>query len=201
MWQEMNDKIAQHIMKLLETERLEDHLTAVKVQYALLVILDEGQKFILLSLLFGVFGELGRFYLTFLALGSLRIFMGGSHRSTKLGCLLSSLVNFSMILCFSALCYMPFPVVGGIFSLLLLEIVFCVPLVSPQALHFNIHQKTKMKKKALTALTAWGCVVPFLPVETGNIVFWSFAFQASDFLMAVLFRRGKFLQNTKVRRL
>ena len=188
MWQEINDKMAQHIMLLLETERLGDEVTVAKVQYALLVILDEVEKFILLSLLFGFFYEVGKFYLAFLALGSLRIFMGGSHRSTKIGCLLSSLVNFGMILYLSVLLYVPVSAAGGVACLLLLEIVLWVPLASPQQLRYNTQQKRKLKKKALIALTAWGCVVPFLPVEAGNIVFWSLAFQAMEVLVVMLYR-------------
>lgn len=191
MWQDINDKIAQHIMLLLETERLGDELTAAKVQYALQVILDEVEKFIFLSLLFGIFYDVGKFYLAFLALGSLRIFMGGSHRSTKLGCLLSSLVNFGMILYLSALLHIPFPAAGGVVILLALEIVLWVPLASPQQLRYNTQQKRKLKKKALIALAAWGCVVPFLPVEAGSIVFWSLAFQAMEILVVVLYRSGK----------
>lgn len=191
MWQEMNDKIAQRIMLFLGTEQLGDEVMTAKVQYALQVILDELQKFVVLSLLFGLFYQVGKFYLAFLALGSLRIFMGGSHRSTKAGCLLSSLVNFGMILCFSAFLYMPISVAVVVVFLLVLEILFWVPLTSPQQLRYSTRQKKRLKKKALAALVTWGCVVPFLPAEAGNIVFWSLAFQAAEVLTVVLYRGSR----------
>lgn len=191
MWQEMNERIAHRILGLLETEEYGDSSTVAKVQYALLVLLDESEKFILLSILFGFFYDVRKFYLAFLALGSLRIFMGGSHRQTKLGCLLSSLINFGLILCLSDFLTVPVLAAGGLATLLVLEVVFWIPLASPQQLHRTAQQRRKIQKKALVSLAVWGCLFPFLPAEAGNIVFWALAFQASEVMVVVLYRSAR----------
>lgn len=198
MWQAVNDRIARRVMALLETEKRQDENTAAKVRYALLVFLDEGEKFVLLSLLFGFFYDLGRFYLAFLALGSLRIFMGGSHRQTKLGCLLSSLVSFTWILGLSEFYTVPVQAMGGLAVLLVLEIIYWAPLASPQQLHYGSSQKNKLKKRALMAMAVWGCLVLILPAELGNIVFWAWVFQAAEVLLVGLYRGSKMTAKTKM---
>jgi len=191
MWQETNDKIAQKIMDVLETERYGDELTVAKVEYALQVLLDESEKFILLSLLFGFGYDVRKFYLAFAVLVSLRIFMGGSHRKTMVGCLLSSVVNFGVILFLSEHFLLQVSAVGGVAVLLAAEIYYWVPLASPQQLHYTDQQRKGIKKKALAILVLWGCVFPLLPAEWGNILLWALVFQGMEVLLVALYRGRK----------
>lgn len=191
MWQETNDKIARRIMNMLETEQYGDELTVAKVQYALQVLLDESEKLVLLSLLFGLCHEVGEFYLAYLALGSLRTFMGGSHRKTMVGCLLSSAVNFGVILVLSEFFTLPVSAVGGVVILLAVEINSWAPLASPQQLHYTDMQRSGMKKKAMAVLAFWGCIFPFLPAGLGNIVLWALIFQETEVLLVALYRSRK----------
>lgn len=191
MWQDTNDKIARRIMRVLETEKHGDELTVAKVEYALQVMLDDSEKFFLLSLLFGLCRHLGEFYLAYAALGSLRRFMGGSHRKTMVGCLLSSLVNFGVILVLSEFFLLPVSAVGIVVAFLAVEIGWCTPLASPQQLHYTYQQRRGMRKKALAVLAFWGCAFPFLPAELGNIVLWALIFQGTEVLLVALYRSGK----------
>lgn len=186
----MNEKIAQYFMKLLETEKRCDEVTAATVRYAILTLLDGSEKFLLLSLMYGFFYDVGRFYLAFAALISLRFYMGGSHRETWFGCLLSSVVNFGVILGLSDLFTVPVPAIGGLALLLALEIVLWVPLASPQQPRCTEQRRRKMQKKSFVALAVWACIIPFLPAELANVVFWAWAFQAAEVLLVALYRRG-----------
>lgn len=200
MWQECNEKIAYGIMKLLETEQQDGKNTVAKVRYALLVLLDEGEKFILLSLFFGIFYDVKKFILAFLVVFSLRIFMGGSHRRTMVGCFLSSLVNFGLILWLAASFAVPVSVTGGLVVLLVWEIILWTPLASPQQLRYTPQQKRRIKKKAFGVLGLWGCIFPFLSGEMGNVVFWALAFQGLEVLVVVLWRSKILQQNVWKRR-
>lgn len=188
MWQRFNDKIAHSIMTLLETEKQGDRKMAVKVQYALQVFLDESEKFLLLILFFGVFYDVKKFLLAFVALGSVRIFLGGSHRKTKMGCLLSSLVNFGLILYLAAFYTVSVPAMGGLIIFLVWEIFMWAPIASPQQLHYSSRQKKKIKKKALLALVFWGGIFSFLPSGMRNVVFWALAFQGMEVFVVMLCR-------------
>lgn len=200
MWQECNEKIADSIMKLLETEQQDGKNTVAKVRYALLVFLDEGEKFILLLLFFGVFYDGKKFLMAFLVVVSLRIFMGGSHRRTMLGCFLSSLVNFGLILWLAASFIAPVSAAGGLVVLLVWEIILWTPLASPQQLRYTPQQKRRIKEKAFGILGLWGCLYFFLSGEMGNVVFCSLAFQALEVLVVALWRSKTLQQNVWKRR-
>lgn len=191
MWQDTNDKIVRRIMNVLETEKLGDELTVAKVQYALQVLLSDTEKFFILSLAFGLCQHLAEFYLAFAALVSLRNFMGGSHRKTMGGCLLSSLVNFAVILLLSDFLYFPVSAVGGVVVLLAVEIYHWTPLASPQQLNYTDQQRSGVKGKALSVLTFWGVAFPFLPAEWGNVVLWALIFQETEVLLVALYRSRK----------
>ena len=191
MWQDTNDKIARRIMSVLETEKHGDELTVAKVQYAIQVLLDGSEKFFLLSLVFWLCHDLGKFYLAYAALCSLRTFMGGSHRKTMVGCLLCSLVNFAVILILSEFLFLPVSAVGGVVVLLAVEIDYWTPLASLQQLNYTDQQRRGMKKKALSVLAFWGCAFPFLPAELGNIVLWALMFQETEVLLVALYRSRK----------
>lgn len=200
MWQECNEKIADSIMKLLETEQQDGKNTVAKVRYALLVFLDEGEKFILLFLFYGIIYDVKKIILAMLALGSVRKFMGGSHRRTTLGCFLSSLVNFGLILWLADSFTVPVSAAGGLVVLLVWEIILWAPLASPQQLHYTPQQKRRIKEKAFGILGLWGCLFFFLSGEMRNVVFCSLAFQALEVLVVVLWRSKTLQQNVWKRR-
>lgn len=65
-----------------------------QIQYALTTILNETFKIIILVILFTVFGNLNYLLFSMIILLSIRLFSGGLHAKTLLGCLIWTILFF-----------------------------------------------------------------------------------------------------------
>ena len=97
-WDEYNLRLVYHLIQILGLEKTKDVHKLEKIKYALLCIIGETEKFILLYILFVLFSVQWTFLFVFLVLVSTRIFIGGSHRITTLGCFIQSFLSFGVMI-------------------------------------------------------------------------------------------------------
>ncbi|WDV46627.1 accessory gene regulator B family protein [Clostridiaceae bacterium M8S5] len=90
---QISDKIASNIGR---SSKLNSQDEIEQMSYALQVIMNEGLKLLFLSILFLTVGKLDLFLFSFVILSTLRIFAGGYHSNSFLGCLMFSLFFFSI---------------------------------------------------------------------------------------------------------
>lgn len=76
---------------LLSQENISD-IEALKINYALQVLRNEGIKTLLLTLFFAIIGQLPAFLLCMGILCTVRVFSGGIHMHSNIGCFLTSLI-------------------------------------------------------------------------------------------------------------
>lgn len=91
-WERLNDKIVIGILGILQTDQCGE-VTRQKVKYTLTVLVSEIQKIFFLCIYFAIFHCMGEFLAAFLTIVALRIFTGGSHKKTMLGCFLHRLLS------------------------------------------------------------------------------------------------------------
>lgn len=151
-WDEYNLRLVYHLIQILGLEKTKDVHKLEKIKYALLCIIGETEKFILLYILFVLFSVQWTFLFVFIVLVSTRIFIGGSHRKTTLGCFIQSFLSFGvMILIDKFLLVVQFQI--WIYMIIFLVIVLFAP-VSRQ-IQFQKSYKIKFKKRAITVIVFW----------------------------------------------
>ncbi len=86
------------ILSKLNSDNHYSEVQLEQIKYSLQVILGDISKFLILFLLFTLAGHSMGFLYAYLASMFLRIFVGGNHLKTYLGCLLFSLVYFTVLI-------------------------------------------------------------------------------------------------------
>jgi len=86
----LNKKIADKIIFLLKTEKHGEEMKQ-KVLYSLQVILSEVEKLLIFLFVFAVCNLLQEFLISYIALVSIRIYVGGNHCKTSMGCIIYSI--------------------------------------------------------------------------------------------------------------
>ena len=151
-WDEYNLRLVYRIIQILGIEETKDINKYEKIKYALSCILGEVEKFILLFSVFSIVSMQRTFLFIFLVLVSMRVFMGGSHRKTTLGCFFQSFLSFVvMILIDKYYAMTAFRFFVYIFAII--SVVVFAP-VSRQ-IQFKKSYKRKFKIRAMVVLMFW----------------------------------------------
>ena len=149
--EQFNEKAVSRIMCFLETNKT-DEITKQKVRYTLLVILGEAEKIVILSVIFGILGYMAEFLIAFLGLAVLRMFMGGSHRKTMLGCFFQSGINFTIVLAFGRYIQIGDAIAVLIYLLGIVIIWNYAPVMSQRRIVYSKARQSMFKLKALSIL-------------------------------------------------
>ena len=180
LWCEGNEKIALRLLKILSTEDLCDEKKTIKVKYALQVILNETEKFILLLLIFGVARKLEEFLIILLALCTLRSFIGGIHCRTVLGCFLFSLFSFAIVTILAETILLQEFVICVIFLIALVWVWLSAPIPSPGRPVYSSERRMLFKAKALTVIVVLCSAGRLLSGNVENVIAWSVVYQSLD---------------------
>ena len=123
---------------------IDDELTLIKIAYAIEVVKNEFIKFIVMAVFFAATGQFFPYCFALVILLPVRIFSGGFHLETKLGCFIFSLVVFLMPI-FAAL-LLPIPKEALILVLVPVAAVtiLCSPVASKKR-----PIKTQARRKSL----------------------------------------------------
>lgn len=165
-----NEKVISKILDALKTEHLRDENSTERIRYTISFLLIETEKFLLLFLFFGVFHQLKGFLIAFFTLMSLRVFMGGLHRETILGCVTHTILMFTIILLFAS--YINVNVIGEyiIFLLAIVLIWITTPLHSEKRITYTSLQKKTFKTKALTVLVILALLIRNVSITVRSIM-------------------------------
>lgn len=88
-------------MSKLKIDKNDEKKSAL-ILYSLSCLLNEAGKIAVLTVFFLVQRRWAEFITAFITIASLRIFLGGSHRKTILGCWMQSFLTFETIILLSA---------------------------------------------------------------------------------------------------
>ena len=189
-WEKINEKFVVWILRILQTKNYGKN-TEQKVRYSLLVLLSEFEKFFCLILLFGLLHRLLEFFILFFTILSLRMFMGGSHRKTMLGCFVWSFLMFMVAMTISEYITMNEIVKYLIHSSLLIEIWASTPISSANRIKYNKVQIVQIKARALTVMLILTWVEGLLPDTYNNLMISGMLVQMLEVAVVYIYQREK----------
>lgn len=166
-WERANEKLVFCVLRLLKTKEYESEVVQ-KVTYSLKNIFMEIEKFCLLTLLFGVVHKLSNFFIVLLSIVPIRIFMGGSHRKSYLGCFLQSTIMFGGMVWISDVVKIIHISKWIIFGVLLLEVWISTPIQSPNRMRYSKGKRMEFKAKALSVLLLFCMIQESIPEQYSN---------------------------------
>lgn len=140
------------LIKLLSDETT--HAQKEIMKYGIMVMLKELSKIVMLLILFSAFGYGKDFSIVFAGLVSLRIFMGGSHCRTTIGCFIQSLVTFLLIIVLAKNITINRIFIWSIWLLLIICITTCAPVISAQRASYSLSKRRKFRIMALLVAVA-----------------------------------------------
>lgn len=114
-----------------------------QIHYALVTILNEVFKIIILIILFSIIGNLNYLLFSMIVLLSIRLFSGGLHAKTLLGCLILTILFFTLTTIIAPLLPKLSPSTYYLLSLLSLSVIII------QAPYPNSKRPIKKKKRKL----------------------------------------------------
>ncbi|MBQ4529977.1 MAG: accessory gene regulator B family protein [Lachnospiraceae bacterium] len=192
MWEKANHHLVLFIIQLLNVKETKTESQIQMIKYALTCTLNEIEKFFLLWFLFYCMGTVKEFLVCFLSLASLRIFMGGSHRKTMLGCFVQSFLSFKIIILLSKWVELDNWMCYPIFIIAIAFIWKFTPIIPPQRPKYNDFQCMRFKAMALTALLILSIFSAALQGNYGNCIQWTVLVQIVENSMGILINeRGK----------
>ena len=181
LWEKINEQIVAKFLFILRTKQ-QGEVTYEKVKYVLTVFLGEIEKIVLLFIIFSSLQCRQEFCIAFLAVVSLRIFTGGSHRKTMLGCFLQSFVNFLIIV----YCGKKFVVVKWCYILIMLLWIMAiwkiVPIQSINRMQYTKEQRYGFKAKSLTTLMIVQLMEMWMPEKYFNVLIMALIVQLTELL-------------------
>ncbi|MBQ9984171.1 MAG: accessory gene regulator B family protein [Lachnospiraceae bacterium] len=195
MWDGVNQYFVSTLIHILEINKDENQKRYEIVKYVLSYIVNEIGKIMILTLIFLLQGKLFEFVIAFLTIVSLRIFIGGSHRETMLGCFLQSFLTFEaiMLLDKSIIISMPFNYIIYIF--ILVWIWKKAPLLSGKRARYNELQCMRFKTMAITMLLLLVMAVGIMPDSVANIMLWAMLFQLAELSVTTIQMRKEETRN------
>ncbi len=155
MWGRINEILTEHVLQFLCKNRNESEENMEILRYGMLSILSESEKIILMMVIFSLIHCGEAFVGCFMILTSIRIFAGGSHRETMLGCFLQSLLTMGGIIflanyirvCWEMICIMAI----GLGTI----IVKKAPIVSNRRENYSEWRRIIFRKRALFFVVVW----------------------------------------------
>ena len=190
IWDTIHQKIIHKILLCLKNGKIEENEQEQKIRYALSSILGELEKCLILGLCFWLLGALKIFFLSLCSVVMLRIFMGGQHRNTMLGCFLQSFFTFAIIYILG----FHINILQGCYVVYITTIViiwYCTPVLSEKRISYSNFMQMKFKAKAMTVLCILIMVIQFFPAKYGNYCLWSVLIQNVDVVIAIVMQKKK----------
>ncbi len=188
LWDRANNFLVSLLMSKLKIDKNDEKKSAL-ILYSLSCLLNEAGKIAVLTVFFLVQRRWAEFITAFITIASLRIFLGGSHRKTILGCWMQSFLTFETIILLSA----KISVNGYTFCPILLLGLFLIwkelPLISDQRTIYGEAQCMRFKSKSLTIIVILLMLIYYVPYCIGNVMLWTMCFQILESLLVVLYRK------------
>jgi len=187
----VNDLLINRIMVHLEVSKRGNE-SVQKISYTLQVIINEVEKFFVLLLLFFLLGYIKEFLVIMITIGSLRRFIGGSHRKTSEGCLIFSFTVIFTIIIVSKYSLMAMKLEEYIYCMLSIVILKLAPIVCQiKGVKYTNNKKLQFKLKAMTILLVISRIVQMISQKYANIMLASLMIQIIEAIIVSIDNKRK----------
>ena len=173
---EINHYMILAIIQMLDVQKTRTEEQQELIKYSLSCIVNEFEKIIFLVIFFTAQNRMTKFLIVFLGVVSLRIFIGGIHRKTTLGCIIQSLLSFETILILDEKFRLTMWMNYCTWIFLLILIWKQAPIVSQQRIHYNELQRMRFKAIAITVLMIDFMIISAMPNTYINCLSWAIIF-------------------------
>ena len=180
VWDNANQYLVDKIILILGVKEKRTSKQLELIRYSLACIVSEIEKLVLLVLIFTAQGYIGKFLIEFITIVSLRIFMGGSHRETNLGCFIQSFLTFEIIIYLDGIITLTKLDNYAIWILTTVWIWKCAPILSVKRARYSDVQCMKFKVLAMMVLFFQTMMVGIAPRYIANVMSWSIALQLAE---------------------
>ncbi|WP_420314510.1 accessory gene regulator ArgB-like protein [Anaerovorax odorimutans] len=188
----MKKGFQEKIVSVLNAQLALTHTDTLKVRYALELLRNEGLKTLILLFVFSFAGFFKEFILCMAIACTVRVFAGGMHMKTNIGCFtLSFIFLYAEIILLPRLAAFP----DSVYQVLLLISVLIICGLSPLASYkrpFQGQKRYKLcKKNAILFSLLWCvCLLFFVPdTYLRNCGIWFFNLQAVQMVMTYFYRK------------
>lgn len=170
-----------------------DDIGALKVEYALAVLKNEGIKLVLLFLFYLYLEQTRLFLFCAILLIPVRIFSGGLHMKTNISCFLFSFTFFFFAI--KLLPMLSIPIAGYVLLLALSIIMICVfsPIATSKKPIVSKEKYQRCKRMAVMSSLSMGGIlllqIKFTPVFQCGV--WVFSLQALQLMVAYINQKIK----------
>lgn len=187
--EQINAKLVKVILDLLYVEKSGDRRE--RIYYSVMVLLTETEKILLNLFLFMCFGQMLSAVCVILVILSLRIFMGGMHRKTTIGCILQTFLTISFIIICSKKVYFTSVAMYGLYLVTVILIWCSTPLPSEKRICYSDNQKVVFKLKAMTVLVCLIVFAQMLGQAVKNLILWAMLIQLLEVYICFICSRKK----------
>ena len=185
-----NEKLVKSMMKFLKTDQQEE-IVVQKVKYALQVIVSEVEKLIILLMIFGIVGKTLEFLTAYVAVVTIRIYVGGNHVKTFLGCVLYTFIMYAFILTGADYFIPKRYICSGVEILIMISIWNNQKSLPESRILYSQNRLLEFKMKALSVLILQMIITQYLPESYRAVIMWGFIIQTIDVQTAIIQRRKR----------
>ncbi len=185
-----NEKLVKSMMKFLKTDQQEE-IVIQKVKYALQVIVSEVEKLIILLMIFGIVGKTLEFLTAYVAVVTIRIYVGGNHVETFLGCVLYTFIMYAFILAGADYFIPNRYICSGVEILIMISIWNNQKSLPESRILYSQNRLLEFKMKALSVLILQMIITQYLPESYRAVIMWGFIIQTIDVQTAIIQRRKR----------
>ncbi|MBQ3601073.1 MAG: accessory gene regulator B family protein [Lachnospiraceae bacterium] len=159
----LNDTISKKYVRLAEQYGNYSYEQCERMKYALKVMLNEGEKVLLLSVIFGMLGECRTFLFLLCVVLSIRVTMGGMHRRTFWGCFFFSFGFFLSVIIMSRHFFISKGIMVGLYIVYIFYILWRAPIPSKVRPIVSKTRRKKLKIYSILVVSIWISVCMFFP--------------------------------------
>ncbi len=185
-----NEKLVKSMMKFLKTDQQEE-IVVQKVKYALQVIVSEVEKLIILLMIFGIVGKTLEFLTAYVAVVTIRIYVGGNHVKTFLGCVLYIFIMYAFILTGADYFIPNRYICSGVEILIMISIWNNQKSLPESRILYSQNRLLEFKMKALSVLILQMIITQYLPESYRAVIMWGVIIQTIDVQTAIIQRRKR----------
>lgn len=187
-----NELVAQAYIKRFCSMSEEESVihTNQKIEYAIVSVLSQGEKMIIIFLCAILLGMFPESLLIFLTILLTRRYLGGTHEGGYASCLLHSMCFFLCVLMAGKYISIDYILALTVFVLYLVMLICFAPIPSKQKPYYSKERRLAIKKRA-----AWGILILFILAhvfrENMGYIIWALLIIELDAVIAVVGREVK----------
>lgn len=195
----LNDTISKKYVMLAEQYGNYSYEQCERMKYTLKVILNEGEKVLLLGIIFAMIGEYKAFLFSLCIVLSIRVTMGGMHRRTFWGCFFFSFGFFLSVIIMSRCFYLSKGILAGLYIVYVMYILLRAPIPSQVRPIASKKRRKKLKGYSIVVISIWIFVCFLLNGQWEKYIGWTLLLQMMEILVVeggrCLCQRNKWLRS------